>query len=248
LKVSIITATWNSEATIKFALGSVREQNYLNIEHIIIDGQSSDSTLNLIENYGSKTVKVVSEADNGIYDALNKGLNLASGDIVGFLHSDDVFSNNHVISDLVDAFKNSEIDAVYGDLEYVSYNNPETIIRYWKSKNFAFSELKRGWMPPHPTFFMKADNYHKFGGFNTKYKISSDYDHLLRCFLTKDFNAYYLPSVITKMRLGGLSNRSIKNILLKMFEDFSIMRQHGIFPLTALLGKNLSKLIQFFNH
>lgn len=248
MKVSIITATWNSEATIKFALDSVGAQNYPDIQHIIIDGQSKDGTLNLVERYGLKTVKVLSEADNGLYDALNKGLKLASGDIIGFLHSDDVFANNHVIYDLVDAFENNDIDAVYGDLEYVASENVEKVIRYWRSKKFVFSALKKGWMPPHPTFFMKADHYEKLGGFDLKYKISSDYDHLLRCLLTEDFNAYYLPSVITKMRVGGVSNRSIKNIILKMVEDVSIMREHGISPLTALLGKNFSKLIQFFNH
>ena len=248
MKVSIITATWNSEATIKFALDSVASQNYPDIEHIIIDGQSQDSTLNLIGSYGFKAVKVVSEADKGLYDALNKGVKLASGDIIGFLHSDDVFANNHVICDLVDTFKNHEIDAVYGDLEYVASENLEKVVRYWKSKKFVLSALKKGWMPPHPTFFMKADHYEKLGGFDLKYKISADYDQLLRCLLSKNFNAFYLPSVITKMRVGGISNRSIKNIKLKMVEDVSIMKKHGISPFKGLLGKNFSKLIQFFNH
>jgi glycosyltransferase len=248
MKVSIITATWNSEKTIESALDSVSLQNYPDIEHIIIDGQSQDATLNLIKSYGSKAVKVVTEADNGLYDALNKGIKLASGDIIGFLHSDDVFANNHVIYDLVGTFKSSEIDAVYGDLEYVASENLKKVIRYWKSKKFVYAELKKGWMPPHPTFFMKADNYDVLGGFDLKYKISADYDHLLRCLLTKEFNVCYLPFVITKMRLGGVSNRGIKNLALKMIEDASIMQRHGISPLTGLLGKNFSKLIQFFNH
>lgn len=248
MRVSIITATWNSEATLKFALDSIGAQNHSDIEHIIVDGQSKDDTLAVVEKYGLKTVKVLSEADNGLYDALNKGLELASGDLIGFLHSDDVFANDHVISDLVDAFENNDIAAVYGDLEYVASANVKKVIRYWRSNKFVLSDLKNGWMPPHPTFFMKADQYKKLGGFNLKYKISADYDHLLRCLLKEDFNVKYLPFVITKMRVGGVSNRSIKNIILKMAEDVSIMKEHGIAPFRALILKNFSKLIQFYNH
>ena len=248
MKVSIITATWNSEATIQTALESLCLQDYPNIEHIVVDGKSSDDTLGLVKKYGLETVKVISETDEGLYYALNKGISLSSGDIVGFLHSDDIFASKDTISNIVTFFKKNECDAVYGDLEYVANGNVDRVIRFWKSRQYNPSIIRSGWMPPHPTFFMKREHYKNFGSFNTIYRISADYDALLRYLLSEVLVVQYIPIVVSKMRVGGVSNRSIRNVILKMSEDVRIMKHHELAPFRALIGKNLSKLIQFFNH
>lgn len=245
VKVSIITATWNSEATIKTALDSLCSQDYLDIEHIVVDGKSSDDTLNLVEQYGLDAAKISCECDDGLYDALNKGINLASGDIVGFLHSDDLLASESAISNIVSCFNETGCDAVYGDLQYVAKDNVLKIIRFWKSRAYTPSIIKRGWMPPHPTFFMKREHYEKLGSFDTSYRISADYDALLRYLLSDNFQVHYMPSVISKMRVGGISNGNLGNVLLKMAEDARVMKSHGLNVVAGLIGKNISKLSQF---
>ena len=245
MKVSIITSTFNSEKFLQATIDSISQQTYRNIEHIIIDGASTDNTLNIIKENNSKIAKWVSEPDGGTYFALNKGLKIASGDIIGFLHSDDLFGGEYSIQQVVDTFVSTRCDVVYGDLVYVHAENPERIIRYWKSRDFRHSILKKGWMPPHPTMFMSAQVI-RGTFFNTSYKISADYEFILRLLKFKSLKINYVPEILIKMRLGGISNRSFKNIIEKSREDYrSLVGEKMKFPLLILFLKNIRKLVQF---
>ncbi|MEX6233661.1 glycosyltransferase family 2 protein [Providencia hangzhouensis] len=245
MKVSIITATYNSSNTIIDTLKSLENQSYLDIEYIIIDGASKDNTLDIIKKHSTKVSKIISEPDKGIYDALNKGIENSTGDIIGFLHSDDIFAYPNAIEDLVSILINEQSQAIYADLEYVSKENTSNVVRRWVSGNYKHSNLKKGWMPPHPTFFMKRSLYKKYGNFDLNFKISADYDSLLRYLWLHNISVSYLPKVVTKMRVGGESNRSFLNILKKTKEDILVLKKNNIFWIYPLLMKNLSKLPQF---
>lgn len=246
MKVSVVTATWNSEKTVADTLVSVGAQDYQNIEHIVVDGGSTDSTLSIVKELGNKVSKIVSEKDQGIYDALNKGIGLATGDVVGFLHSDDIYAHKGVVSMIARAFEKGETDAVYGDLHYVSRNDSGKVIRRWKSGGYEREKLRWGWMPPHPTFYMKRECYQDYGCFDLCYSIAADYDSMLRYLWTHRVSLAYLDEVIVNMRVGGESNRSLKNVITKMKEDIRVMNKHGFSSKSALVGKNLSKITQFF--
>lgn len=245
MKVSIITATYNSASTINDTLQSLNNQSYENIEYIIIDGASKDNTIDVIKQSCPRVTLIISEPDKGIYDALNKGIDAATGDIVGYLHSDDLFAYPDAVKDIVAKFESSNCDAVYGDLQYVSKDNIDNVIRLWKSGTYAKEKLKNGWMPPHPTFYMKRELYNKFGVFDLKFKIAADYDSLLRYLWANDVTLSYLPKVVMKMRVGGASNRSLKNIIQKTKEDIHALKNSGLFWPRAVLFKNLSKIPQF---
>lgn len=245
MRVTIITATYNSEKTLTDTLLSLENQTYQNIEYIIVDGASTDSTLTLVHEKSSRVAKIISEPDKGIYDALNKGIAAATGDIIGFLHSDDLFAYNYAIEDVVSALNKSGSDAIYGDLEYVAQNNIYKRVRLWKSGAFSRSKMRFGWMPPHPAFYMKRSCYQEHGGFSLDYRISSDYDSLLRYLYAKRIVVSYLPKILVKMRVGGISNRSIRTMLCKSKEDIIILKNNGIPWLLALIFKNISKLPQF---
>ena len=247
LKVSIITATWNSESTILECLDSVGSQSYKNLEHIIVDGKSSDGTVNIINstinNINSTTI-FISEPDNGIYDALNKGIMASTGEIIGFLHSDDLYSNSNILSHVMESFTDPNICAVYGDLQYVKKDDTTKVIRKWKSSHFQRWKLYFGWMPPHPTLFVRREWYKKIGNFDTRYKISADYDSILSLFLNRDFIVKYIPILFIKMRMGGASNRSLVNVILKSKEDLCIARNHKLGSIFPIFFKNISKIIQ----
>lgn len=245
MKVSIITATYNSSNTIIDTLKSLENQSYPNIEYIIVDGESKDNTLEIVKKYSTKISKIISEPDKGIYDALNKGIDASTGDIIGFLHSDDIFAYSNAIEDLVNTLINEQSHAIYADLEYVSKENTSNVVRRWVSGNYKHSNLKKGWMPPHPTFFMKRNLYKQYGSFDLNFKISADYDSLLRYLWLNNISVSYLPKVVTKMRVGGESNRSFLNILKKTKEDILVLKKNNIFWIYPLLMKNLSKLPQF---
>lgn len=245
MKVSIITATYNSAETISDTLQSLNAQSYQDIEYIIIDGSSKDNTLAVIKQQCPCVTTIISEPDKGIYDALNKGICAATGDIVGFLHSDDLFAYPDAVKDIVEQLQNSNSDALYGDLQYVSKNDTNNVIRLWKSGQYSRSQLKNGWMPPHPTFYMKRDLYEKHGLFNLNFKIAADYDSLLRYLWTNNVKMTYLPKVIMKMRVGGASNRNLKNIIQKTKEDITALKNNNLFWPSAIFIKNLSKIPQF---
>jgi glycosyltransferase len=246
-KISIITATYNSEKFIYSTVASVNKQTYPFVEHIFVDGASSDKTIAIIKKNSCRENTIVSEPDKGIYDALNKGIEIASGNIIGFLHSDDEFFNDKVLDRIAEIFvQNPNLDIIFGDLIYVSSKNSNKVVRRWIGNNYSKSKLEHGWMPAHPTFFMKTDHYKKFGGFDINYDISADYDAMIRYLYVHQLNSLYLPFIFTKMRLGGESNKSIERIFTKTREDIQILKSHKLNYLKGIIWKNISKIYQFF--
>lgn len=248
MKISIITATYNSAKTLEACMNSVLKQTYENIEYIIIDGNSTDATIDLIKLKSKHYANLswVSESDNGIYDALNKGIKMATGSVIGFVHSDDFLADSNIIAKIAAVFKSKDIDGVYGNLHYVKFNNVQNIVRNWKSQPFKRKLLNRGWMPAHPSLFIKSDIYKSKGSFNIDYRIAADYDFILRIFKGSDYKFYYLPETIIKMRVGGASNRSFKNLMLKTREDYRVAKNNRIrLPFLAIGLKNLTKLPQW---
>ncbi|RRS30905.1 MAG: family 2 glycosyl transferase [Epsilonproteobacteria bacterium (ex Lamellibrachia satsuma)] len=246
MKISIITSVYNNKETIAEAIESVLSQTYDNIEYIVVDGASADGTMDVIKQYADKITTFVSEPDNGIYDGLNKGVALATGDVVGFLHSDDLFEDEHVVAKIAEAFQESKADSIYGDLTYVSKEDTSKVVRFWKSGIFSINKLKRGWMPPHPTFYVKREVYEKYGAFDTSFKIAADYDSILRFLGKEKISTHYIPEVLIKMRVGGASNKSLKNLIQKSREDLRAMKNNGVGHAGSLFVKNASKVPQFF--
>jgi glycosyltransferase involved in cell wall biosynthesis len=212
----------------------------------VIDGASTDGTLQVLHGYADTLAALVSEPDRGIYDALNKGLRVATGEVVGFLHSDDLFADKHVLARIAGAFADPCVDAVYGDLVYVRKDAADQVVRYWKSGLFSPGKLRRGWMPPHPTLYVRRSVYEQLGMFYTDFRIAADYDFMLRFLGRGGVKVEYIPEVLVKMRLGGTSNRSFGNLLRKSMEDYRALKSNNIGGLRTLAWKNLSKLPQFF--
>lgn len=246
LKISVITATFNRVDTVAQALASVQAQTWPQVEHIVIDGASTDGTLQVIEAQRDRLAVLVSEPDGGIYDALNKGFALASGDVVGLMHSDDFYAHEQVLARVAQAFADQGVDGVYGDLDYVAKADPKRIIRRWRSGSYQREKLAHGWMPPHPTLFLRRSVIEQWGGFDTSFRIAADYDSMLRYLARGQIRLAYIPEVLVKMRVGGESNRSLSRILRKSREDYMALRRNNVGGLGALLWKNLSKLPQFF--
>lgn len=246
MKVSIITATFNSAKTIKDTVLSVAHQTHKQIEHIIIDGCSTDNSLNIAGHFGHAGPQLC-EPDNGIYDAMNKGVKMSTGDIIGILNSDDFYPDAQVIEKVVKAFDSGDYDAVYGDLVYVDPNQVKRVLREWIAGVYNKKLFYNGWMPPHPTFFVKKEVYEKHGLFNLSFKSSSDYELLLRFMLLKEIKVKYLPDVLVHMRAGGNSNKSIKNRIIAHLEDRRAWKVNGISPKWYTIAlKPLRKVNQFF--
>lgn len=242
-KISIVTVVYNRNETIISSLSSIDRQNVKPWEHLVIDGNSSDGTLETLNKNSRDYRKVFSENDEGIYDALNKGIRKCSGDIVGILHSDDFYSDEHVLDDVAKIFKRHKCDIVYGDINYVSKNTTTKIVRKWKAGKYKKNNLKYGWMPPHPAVFFKR-NFIEGINFDKRYKISGDYNWILEVF-SRDPLVVYMDKLIVNMRTGGESNKPSK-ILSKMKEDYMIMKKYFSFPFITLLFKNIRKFKQFF--
>lgn len=245
VKISIVTATYNCASTIEDCLRSVAGQQHDEIEHVVIDGASSDQTLPLLRQHAGQIDCLVSEADGGIYDALNKGVALTTGEVVGFLHADDLYAHPRVLSAIADAFRDPEVDAVYGDLTYVQKADTARVVRYWRSAPFSRTRLAQGWMPPHPTLYLRRRIYEEYGKFDLSYRIAADYDFMLRVLSRIEGRVVYLPEVLVNMRVGGESNRSLRNIFRKSTEDLRALRSNRIGGFGALVLKNTSKLRQF---
>ncbi|MBI4945708.1 MAG: glycosyltransferase [Bacteroidetes bacterium] len=247
MKISIITVCFNSADTIETTLQSVLNQDYGDIEYILVDGKSSDNTLSIIEKYKSRIAKIISEKDDGIYFAINKGISTATGDVVGILHADDFYADEKIISRVVKELSEKKTDSIYGDLQYVSRENPQKIIRNWRSGAYYPKLFLKGWMPPHPTFFVKRKCYEQFGAFNTLFSFSADYELMLRFLYKHKISTSYIPEVLVKMRTGGKSNVTFKNRIKANREDRLTWKINGLKPgkLTTIL-KPLSKLKQFF--
>jgi len=245
MKFSIVTAVFNSAETIADTVTSVQSQNYSNIEHIIQDGGSSDGTLDVIRRLDSPLTKLVSQQDAGIYDAINKGISRATGDVIGLMHSDDFFAHDRVLERIAGFFDGQAIDGVYGDLDYVSASDTRKVRRHWRSGPYRASLLSRGWMPPHPTLYLRREVYDRWGLYDTKFDIAADYDAILRYLHRGNIRLAYIPEVLVKMRTGGESNRSLARILHKSREDYRAIRRNDIGGLATLTMKNASKLVQF---
>ncbi len=227
-KLSIITVTKNDKNYIEDCIKSVIEQQYPNYEYIIIDGGSTDGTIDIIKKYCDHISIFVSEPDGGIYDAMNKGIKLATGDIVGILNSDDIYKSNDVLTEVVREFTEKGVDAVFADLVYVDRNNTDKIVRYYKSANFTPDKFAYGWMPAHPTFFLKRKYYEKYGLFKTDYQIAADYELVVRLLGKNKLSYSYLPKVIIKMRSGGISTSSFKSNWILNMEIIRACRENGI--------------------
>lgn len=227
--VTIITATYNSEATLADTLESVASQTYPKIEHLIIDGVSTDDTAAIAARY-PHVARFVSEPDKGLYDAMNKGIKLASGDIIGILNSDDFYADNRVIEKVVELFQNPDTLAVYADLQYVDAEDTSKVIRHWKAGIYDQQAFYYGWMPPHPSFFVRKQLYEQCGVFNTGFRYSADYELMLRFLLRYNAPAAYLPEVVVKMRMGGQSNASLKNRWSANREDRRAWTVNGLTP------------------
>lgn len=244
MKVSIITIAYNSAETIEDTIKSVVSQRYPDIEYIIIDGGSTDQTLSIVERYKSDIAKVISEPDKGIYDAMNKGVANATGELIGILNSDDIYADEQVISDIVEQI--GDKDAIYADLVYVKRDALDEVTRYWKSGEYKDGDFLKGWMPPHPTFFLRKDCYDKFGTYNLKLKSAADYECMLRMIHKYQVSLAYLPRVITKMRVGGQSNVTVNNRVKANKEDRMAWEINGLKPrFYTLYLKPLRKVGQF---
>ncbi|MFN5183378.1 MAG: glycosyltransferase family 2 protein [Bacteroidota bacterium] len=246
MKISIITATFNSAATLKDTIESVVSQDYPSFEYIVKDGQSVDGTIEIVRSFGDAASKFVSKKDAGIYDALNQGLEMATGDVIGFLHSDDVYTGSSVLSKIAKQFEAKKCDAVYSDLYYVSRDNTDNIIRKWKSGNYKDGMFLNGWMPPHPTFFVRREIYEQFGNFNTDLKSAADYELMLRFIHKNKIRISYLEEFTVKMRTGGQSNISLSNRYLANMEDRRAWQLNGLKPrFYTLTWKPIRKIFQY---
>ena len=245
MKISVITAVYNSEATIGEAIASVAVQTHPDVEHLVVEGKSKDGSLAAIQRASHDRMRLISEPDKGIYDALNKGVRDATGDVLGFIHSDDFLAHERVLSRIVTAFEDPAVEAVFSDLDYVAQADTSRVIRHWSTGPFHPRRLKYGWMPAHPTLYLRREVYIRHGEYDINFGISADYDFMLRYFSQATGKSVYIPEVLYKMRVGGVSNRNWAKIRQKMEEDMLAIRRNRVGGLHTLAFKNLSKVSQF---
>jgi len=245
LKISLITVSFNAQNTIERCIQSVLGQKFNNIEYIIVDGASTDNTIRIIDKYRDKITFYVSEPDKGIYDAMNKGMALATGDVIGTLNADDYLADDEILSDVASAFATQETNIVYGDLDYVDLNSK--IIRKWRSGEYKSGKFNFGWMPPHPTFYCRRQLFEQLGNYSQDYGSAADYELMLRFIHLNKTHVHYLNKVMVKMIIGGVSNKSIYNRVKALRFDLKAMRNNDILiPVLTLLFKPLRKVMQFF--
>jgi glycosyltransferase involved in cell wall biosynthesis len=246
MKVSIITVCYNSAATIEDTIQSVLGQSYPDIEYVIIDGESTDDTFKIIEKYKDEISTVLSEKDKGMYDAINKGIELCKGEIIGILNADDFYIDDKVIGEVVAKMQEEKADSLYSDLYYVAAEDTTKVIRNWVSGKYNRQKFLYGWMPPHPTFFVKRTAYEKYGNFNLSLKSAADYELMLRFLFKNKLSTCYIPRALVRMRVGGMSNVSLKNRVKANKEDRKAWLMNGLTPKPyTLLFKPLRKVIQY---
>ena len=249
MKITIITVCYNSEDHIADAIASVCSQTYDEVEHIVIDGASSDGTKDILQQNEDKISHWISEPDSGIYDAMNKGILKATGDVIGILNSDDFYYDDHVLVNVAQAFEDPAIDAVFGDLIFVDPANLERTVRTYSSKKWHPDRFAKGYMPAHPTFFVRAEYYQKYGLFETDYKIAADYEMLIRLLYVHKLNYKYLPMKMVKMRKGGVSSNGISSNITLNNEIIRACRKHGIkTSALKIYPKYFNKVFELFNH
>lgn len=247
MKISIITVCFNAADTLGETLDSVADQTYQDIEHIVIDGRSTDGTVAVLKAKGRRVAVWRSEPDRGIYDAMNKGILLATGDVVGMLNADDIYADETVLEQVAAIFSDPAVDACYADLVYVSADDTTRVRRYWRSCSYREGLFERGWMPAHPTFFVRRRVYEEHGLFDTQFKLQSDFELTMRFINVRRIKTVYMPRIWVRMRMGGASNRSIRNVMRGNIEAYKACRKHGIkvSPL-FFLRKIISRIPQFF--
>lgn len=246
MKVSIVTVVLNNAEYIEDCIKSIVSQNYKDIEYILIDGGSTDGTIEIIKKYENKIAKWISEPDRGIYDAMNKGLRMTSGDVVGILNSDDFYIDENVISCVVNCLLRKDVYTCYGDLVYIDADDSDRQVRYWKSDAFNKKKFRRGWMPPHPTFFAKHHIYKKYGLFNLDFPLAADYELMLRFLYKYNVSTAYIPKVLVKMRTGGSCRPGLSNTLHNIIENYYAWKVNGLHTnLSTFLMKPLFKTLQY---
>lgn len=246
MKISVITAVYNRASTIETAIQSVIAQTDVDVEYVIIDGNSTDGTDKVIQQYQDSIHQYIRESDDGIYDALNKGVNASTGDVVGFIHADDFIAENHTLKHVAQALSDDKLDGVYGDLVYVDETDTSRITRYWKAGQYDSNKFRFGWMPPHPTVYLRRSCYEKFGLFNLQMKTAADYELMLRMMVKHKIRMKYIPKVMVQMRSGGASNASVKNRLNANRDDQLAWSMNGLrAPLGLRFLKPLRKIGQF---
>ncbi len=246
-RISLITVCLNNEDTIGDTIRSITDQTYENREYIVVDGQSEDRTCQIIESFESSVDKFISEKDAGIYDAMNKGVRLASGDLVGFIHADDVLAHRDVLFDIARVMREVNPDSIYGDLVYVDFDNTDHVIRHWNAGPYSSANFRLGWMPPHPTFYVKTHLYQEYGGYDLRFGSAADYELMLRFLYKHRISASYIPQVLVKMRRGGTSNKSFRNRMIAHKHDWEAWSHNGLstFPFWVTL-KPIRKIHQYF--
>lgn len=244
-KISLITASYNREKTISDTLRTINEQDYDDIEHIVIDGKSTDATVDIIKAEGKRVSKLVSEKDDGFYDAYNKGLAQATGEIIGFLNSDDFYISNDVISKVMKIFEDPTVEACHADLYYVDFDDTNKIVRHWKSADFTDSDYRKGRIPAHPTVFFRRSVYDLIGNFDTSFSLVADYDLLLRAFFVEKVKSVYVDDVWVRMRVGGATGAGLSGIWKQNLELQRARKKHGIkVPFLVMLGHKVVKYIK----
>ncbi|WP_255748870.1 glycosyltransferase family 2 protein [Pontibacter liquoris] len=246
VKISLITIVYNNCETIAEAIESVLGQTYPHIEYIVVDGNSTDGTVAVVKSYGARISQFVSEPDQGLYDAINKGILLATGEVIGLLHADDIFFNAEAVATVAQTFLKQETDSVYGDLLYVRKENTNNIVRNWVSGSYRREKFIYGWMPPHPTFYVKKACFENYGLYNTRLKSAADYELMLRFLYKHQITTRYIPEKLVKMRVGGKSNATWRNRIRANREDQAAWHLNGLKPhfYTRFL-KPLRKLMQY---
>lgn len=249
MKVSIITVVLNGVETIEDCIKSIIRQTHQDIEYVIIDGGSTDGTIDVIKKYRDKISSWMSEPDKGIYDAMNKGIKVVTGEIIGILNSDDIYTNDSVIETVVKTINEKKVDACYGDLVYVDKPNTNKIIRYWRSCEYQEGLFSKGWVPPHPTFFVKKLVYETYGLFDLNFTLAADYEIMFRFLHKHHITTAYIPAILVKMRLGGSSNRSVSNVIKQNMEIARILNRNGLkMSPTFLYHKFINRISQFGKH
>ncbi len=245
-KISIITASFQSESTIRDTLESVNMQTYPSIDHVIIDGASTDKTIDIVKECGQRVVKVISEPDEGIFDAYNKGLAISEGEIIGILNSDDFYATPKVVEHVMEAFKDPTVDAVYADLVYVDKDDTSKIVRHWKSRPYRQGDFIKGFVPAHPTLFLRRSVYDRTGGFDSGFRYAGDYEFMLRAFHTKEVKSVYLPEIVVKMRTGGATGGALPFIKKQNLEILNALDAHGIkvFKPSFFMRKFINRFMQ----
>jgi len=247
MKVSVITVAFNASHTIADTLDSVAAQLHPDIEHVVVDGASTDGTLEVIKRHGQRVSRLVSEPDSGIYDAMNKGLRLATGDIIGFLNADDVYVDPGVLARVAAAMEHDRLDVLFGDAEFVSPERPDKSLRRYRSDRFRPDRIAWGWMPAHPALFLRRQVYERFGLFRTDYRIAGDFELVARVFHGDTLKYRHVPEVMVRMRTGGISTGGWRNTLLLNREVLRACRENGIKTnLVKILSKYPAKLLEFF--